>query len=253
MHPVDFLYTQATSIVRPDMEPPALISSGCCYNCGREPEAWLEPGLGYRGMSAYRLPYLHCISCESLYIGSVSILGVERLSKGVPVGNRFGMLSSAALLVENDSATLLASAKILNKLPGNFPLNTRELTGQQVTRFFIDHEPVWPALYISDLGRKKAELINNLRLSYNKDLLFLCSAEQCAPLNANVFQALSEPMATWAADRKLVFIRAMRNLALGNLPPLALVDYFNEHPQERALALLMPRDPHHRLHLLKLL
>lgn len=106
------------------------------------------------------------------------------------------MLPNAALLVENDSATLLASAKILDKLPGSFPLNTRELTGKQVTRFFIDHEPVWPALYITDLGRKKAELIENLRLSYNnKDLLYLCSADQCAPFNANAFKALSETMA----------------------------------------------------------
>ena len=253
-HPIDLLYQQATHIVRPDMAEPESIDTGICHDCLRPVEAWLEPNRGYRGKSSYYVPFQHCISCESLYTGSVRALGVERLTATrVEVGGKFGMMSSAALVVDQQGATLVASNKILDKLPASFPHKTVALTGKAVLHFFMDYQASWPALFISDLGRKKTELIQNLRLSYGKNSVWLCSADDSKEVNFRLLSTMTAEVTKWGSRRKSLFIKNVRALALGFQSPMELSGYFHDHPEERLLIQSMPQDPHARLQLVSLL
>ena len=254
MHPVDLLYQQATYIVSPDMAEPETIDAGICHDCLRPAEEWLEPNRGYRGKSSYYVPFQHCISCESLYTGSVRALGVERLTATrVAVGGKFGMLASAALIVDQQGATLVASNKILEKLPASFPHKTVPLTGKAVLNFFMKYKASWPALFISDLGRKKTELIQNLHLSYSKDTVWVCNADDSREVNFRLLSVINTEVKKWNVSRKNLFIKNVRALALGFQTPMELSQYFQNHHEERSLIQSMPQDPHARLQLVSLL
>lgn len=256
MHPVDFLYQHATHIVKDHLPEPEALPTGICHDCGRPVSQWLIPGRGCTGKDGYSQAYQHCIACESLYHGHESVLGVERQSSGGgSVPQKFGMMASAALLVTEEGGTLLASNKILNKLPATFPLNTVEATGRGVLRWILENPPTYPCLFISDLGRKKTELIQNLRLSYSADEFYLCSANELGCINLDALATVRKGVADWPASDIKAWRFLMRDLAVGKLAPADpnVLSYWEANPDKAALARQFPADPHAKMTMLGLI
>lgn len=255
MHPVDFMYSHATQIVKDHLPSPAPVTNGTCHDCDRPADQWLT-AQGYTGKDGYEQEYLHCVACESLYHGHESVMGVERRSRnGSGVPQKFGMMASAALLVTEEKSTLLASSKILDKLPASFPLQTMELTGRNVLRWVIENPPSYPCLFISDLGRKKTELIQNLKLSYGPDEFYLCSANNLGCINLEALRKIRNEVSHWNKKDINEWRFLVRDIATGKLAPAApsALSFWEANPQKAALARLLPANPHAKLTMLGLI
>lgn len=256
MHPVDFLYLHATQIVKDHLPQPENITEGACHDCGRPAGQWLTPNEGCLGKDGYNQQYQHCVACESLYHGHESVTGIERKTKtGSDVPQKFGMLASAALLVTEEGSTLLASRKILDKLPASFPIRAVEATGRNVLRWVLETPPTYPCLFISDLGRKKTELIQNLRLSYCPEEFYLCSANELGCINLDALGKAREAITDWPANDINVWRSIVRDLAIGKRAPADtdVLSFWEANPDKAAVARLLPANPHAKLTMLGLI
>lgn len=256
MHPVDFLYLHATQIVKDHLPTIESVTKGTCHDCGRLVDQWLTPKQGCLGKDGYSQQYQHCISCESLYHGHESVTGIERKARGGnSVPQKFGMMASAALLVTEEGSTLLASRKILDKLPASFPIRTVEATGRNVLRWVLENSPTYPCLFISDLGRKKAELIQNLKLSYCPEEFYLCSANELGCINLDALGQVRKKIANWSASEISEWRYIMRDLAIGKRAPADpdVLTFWGDNPDKATLARLFPANPHAKLTMLGLI
>lgn len=254
-HAVNFLY-KATGVIRPDMGPTVTIDKRC-DDCGQYARSWVTPFQGYIDKSSYGIPYVHCEACESLYAGSIRLLGVERTAKGgAAVSAKWGMMASMALLVEPNRATLIGTQKTLDKLPAEFPHRTIALTGRSVIAWLLNQEDLtYPLLFIRDLGRKKAELIRNLQLSSGPNQIFLCDADGKIAIDSVLINHLLSATAGWPASVKKNFIDVVRRFSSGELQFTddEMKDFRTKFPEQAKWLKLLPVCPHERIATLQLI
>lgn len=254
-HAVNFLY-RATGVIRSDMGD-TVYTDRRCDDCGQPAHEWVTPFQGYMDRSSYGVPFVHCEACESLYAGSLRILGIERSARGgAAVAAKWGMMASMALLVEKNRTTLIGTNKTLNKLPPTFPHRTVDLTGRAAIAWLFQQEDLtYPLLFIRDLGRKKTELIRNLELSRGPDQIVMCDADGKQAIDSVLVNELLGETGNWSANIKKTFLEIVRKFSTGDLQftDSEMRDFRSKYPDQARWLRLLPVCPHERMAVLKLI
>ena len=211
-------------------------SAGCDKGCA--------PAI-FSGVDSYKNNYNRCISCESLFVGSFRALGTERMAKGSPVPGKIGMLKTVGALITKKRSTVLASEKVINKMPTETPIKAIRATGKDVIRHFLDTDFEFPALLISDIGVKKAELMRSLRMSLSPERLHICSADETITINKVLYREILKDLSQWSATEKNKFVKKNLNYSTGKLSPDDFMQQLNG--KEYEVAKKLPADPHQKI------
>ena len=113
-------------------------------------------------------------------------------------------------------------------------------------------QDAFPLLYISDLSRKKAELVSNLKLTYGKEQIYVCSADATYRQNTRLLQMIrtlqAEDKSSW---KKLAgfIVKGCHGLVAPNDPELH--EFLTANPEALAIARHSPADPHEKLQLMR--
>ncbi|MBO9496933.1 hypothetical protein J7438_23000 [Thalassotalea sp. G20_0] len=113
-------------------------------------------------------------------------------------------------------------------------------------------EEAFPLLYISDIGRKKAELVANLKLTLSKAQIQVCSGELVYRINTELLQAIREmQQADKSGCNKLQGF--IVNSCHGRIAPddEGLHTFLSANPEALAIARRLPADPHEKLQLIR--
>lgn len=243
-----------------------------CADCARPSGAWVA-GQAYEH-SQYGVTDTHCPACHSLYVGSIEHLGIEsyRANGTKPVPAKLGMLTSAAGLVTAQGLTLFLPPGWVDKIgcPAQpiadiVPLSGRRALFEMFTRVQALAEPF---LLIRDFGRKKRELVQNLRVSTRPEQAWVCDANGAESINIPLVMRLRAELAALPLPKPTAkaFFELMRGIAFGTRPLPARIRqtdgssrdndaraFFVANPQLAPLAAQLPIDPYERLATLAIL
>ncbi|GAA4648619.1 hypothetical protein GCM10023116_08880 [Kistimonas scapharcae] len=263
MDAIDFLWTQVTHKMADEMrlETVAAGKVVTCYCCGRASGRWSTPLFEMRVDSYTKLDVAICAPCNALFHGSYRYLGIEKGTIAKPATpGKLGMLVGCGMIVTQRQSILLTNPGWHSRLSAaSEPIfQTVQESGKSAMEFVLQYtreldEDAFPLLYVSDLGRKKTELVENLQLTYHWDELYACTANQTHRINLillDQIRALSKTDKT--ACKKLV--KLVRGSCLGHIPPNApeITAFLTSHPEALNIARKLPCDPHEKLHLLSI-
>jgi hypothetical protein len=180
-------------------------------------------------------------------------MGIERKAgaEGV-VPNKFGMWSSVAVIVDQDGATLLMPEKIISKLPENFPLKVISATKPEMTEALIFAEVKFPAVLISDLGKKKQELVQSLQFSLSDRDRVLCSADSTEHVNAVALKSGLDALAVLSKKDRAAAINLLQQIVRGDVSPRETANLTTDAPSVRTAIAATSKDPYQRILLLKM-
>lgn len=259
-HPIDFFYEYAGYVLRPYMSVESASDSDVCSVCERPSSDWKEPG-NKVVFKNYGIIETHCVSCHSLFEGSIELFGVERLAKGTPVPMKLGMATGCGALVTPNGTELFLNG-FIKKMGAakNPPFPMRELSGIKAHQALILNPPSdQQFLYIGNFGRKKRDLVANLTLSTPKRLV-ICEDSGRSVVSIPVARDLiaASKASGMKAARKNAIKTLLRQYYTGRLSPhdaklLAELKVISEsEPELWQVLLRMPADPHERLNILQL-
>ncbi|MEY8199892.1 MAG: hypothetical protein RPS47_11680 [Colwellia sp.] len=220
------------------------IPGSICGNCTQPSSEWPTPNMGVQGYKdSYGTVMDVCEACITLYESSVEAMGVER-SKTVP--NKIGMWPSVAVLAEPEKITLFMPDKIAQKLPESFPLNVVVATKADMRKALYQNEITYPAVYISDLGKKKKDLVKSMRYSYSDSNFIMCSADQTSYINLNQVRSSIEQFLLLDKKNQKLAVSAIKGLVNGGKTPDQVSDLVADFPDVAQLISKMGRDPYQR-------
>lgn len=265
MHPIDMLYTRLTNtmdeVVAADVSTNIDLNTSCS-DCGRSPQSWKVP-LGmdaedddferqaFVGRDSYGVPVQRCPSCHSLYVGSVKVLGVERMAgkSGIEVPGKYGMLPQTGVCVDQNSVTLVGPEKTNKKIPQSFPHTLINATGTRKLQELIMRDHVYPALIIDDFGKKKSALINNLKISLKRESILSCSAEGVTEYNQVAIRNLLDLLSPLKSSDIRKWATLVRHVCDGkiNTDDKTFQQFARDHHQVIRATAELPDDPHDRV------
>ena len=260
-HAIDFFYQHAGRVLRPFMNVESASETDRCAVCERGSDQWLYPGEKVSFVN-YGATEVHCVSCHSLYEGSIELFGVERMAGGsTPVPMKLGMATGCGALVTPESTTLFLNGFIKKMGQAkNPPFKMVELSGQKAHKTVLTDPPTNKQyLYIGNFGRKKRDLVQNLKLSDSGNLVICEESEQIV---VNLQAARSLLLATeqtgLKVPRKNAIKTVLRKFYTGLLTPqddsllTELDNIAKQEPMVWEALKTMPADPHERLNILKI-
>lgn len=189
-HPIDFFYAHAGKVLEPYMDTSNAVDGDLCAVCERDTSEWANPKLKVE-FEAYGVKENHCLSCHSLYQGSIELFGVERLAKGTAVPMKLGMATGCGALITQSDVTLFLNGFIKKmSLAEKAPFAMVEMSGKKAHNFMIENTPEEDTyLYIGNFGRKKKDLVSNLKMSHGRTL-FICEESGITEIMPRVIKDL---------------------------------------------------------------
>ncbi len=180
-----------------------------CYCCGRPSGLWAVPYYQLRIDNYIKLEVPICAPCNALFHGSYQYLGLEKGTPEKPTAaGKLGMLVGCGLIVTQQQKLLLTNPGWDKRLRVAVKpvFDLQQISGKGALDFALEFiitldQDAFPLLYISDLGRKKAELVANLKLTHTKDKIYVCSADATYRLNTKLLQNIR----TMQAEDKIVW------------------------------------------------
>ncbi|MND11799.1 hypothetical protein D3C87_703140 [compost metagenome] len=261
MHPVQLVFDHLTHIVAHAMGEPTETDQACTC-CGR-PAAEFG-GKGYAVIDSYSLHQLHCPACQSFFVGDIDIMGVERLAKGTPISNKFGMFPGVGWIfcLETQQSHLLAPPGVTKKLPASTmqALNVVEVTEAGHLPFILSLDWPYPLLYIKSFGKKTKALIQGLSISPSRQSLICCCDDGIDALNRVMYtididqaSSLATELSELPKASVTLFNQVVMGLASGRMSPKTATETLRDNPSVMSLMRQCPVDPHQRLALLRLI
>lgn len=264
MDGIDFLWQQATCQMADEM--PLLDSrvsddAISCYCCGRQSSEWAVPDYGLRVDSYILMEVPICAPCNALFHGSYRFMGIEKGSPEKPgAAGKLGMLVGCGLLVTQKQRLLLTNPGWDKRLRvATQPIfELRQVSGRGALDYALNFimeldQDEFPLLYISDLGRKKAELVANLKLTHSKAQIYVCSSDAAYRLNMAIVQAIrtlqENDKSCWKKLEGFIS-KGCHGLIAPNDP--GLHEFLSGNPDALAIARSLPADPHEKLQLMRI-
>lgn len=197
-----------------------------CSCCGAPPASWPTPEKAVLDKDGYGMDLVLCEDCIPLYNSTVEHMGVERLTGSKSeVPNKFGMWASVSVIADQNGATLYMPQKIFDKLPPGFPVKTVVWESKkQATELMTNADVAWPAVVISDLGKKKPEMVNSLVYSYGSTEVAWCSADETSLFNQEALLKIIELVKPLAKKERTAISKALTQSAGGLVSPAGLYD-----------------------------
>lgn len=165
---------------------------------------------------------------------------------------RFGMLSGAGMLI--------TKSKLIFYVPGehfqNFaaikdmPFELKPIGGGSMILDVIKEIDSTPALFINSFGVKKANLVNNLKLTTNPSELYICNDDENIKVNLKAFNVLFEFLTATNKKTHEDIFSLIRNIKNGKLLPSDISDTIARMDNPKKLADMLkalPIDPHEAL------
>ncbi|WP_419834087.1 hypothetical protein [Endozoicomonas atrinae] len=256
---IDFLWNRVTHAMAEEMKLREA-ENETCYCCNRHSSQWIDPRYEWRVDSYIRLEVPICAPCNALFHGSYQFLGIEKGTEEKPVApGKLGMLVGCGLIVTQTKAILLTNPGWDKRLrAAKRPLFTMvQVSGKSAAEYAITTirslpDAAFPLLYISDIGRKKAELIQHMEYSLSRDLIYSCSSDPAIKMDMQLIDTM-RALATsnksgWKKLERFIF-----NACHGRIAPndAGLREFLLGWPEALAFAQKLPADPHEKLKLLR--
>lgn len=263
MDGIDFLWLQATNQMADEMQ---LLNANdsdepiSCYCCGRPSGQWAEPYYLLRIDNYIKLDVPICAPCNALFHGSYQYLGLEKGTPEKPTAaGKLGMLVGCGLVVTQQQKLLLTNPGWDKRLRAAVTpiFELQQVSGKSALDFALNFileldQDAFPLLYISDLGRKKAELVSNLTLTHHKEQIYVCSADATYRLNTRLLHAIrtmqAEDKSSWKKLEGFI-AKGCQGLIAPNDP--GLHEFLTANPEALAIARHLPADPHEKLQLMR--
>lgn len=260
MDPIDFIWDKLTHKLECEMDLLPVNDNVSCYCCSRPSGSWLCKSVKYRVDNYLKFQVPVCAACNALFHGSFEQLGAERGTQEDPTAaGKLGMLVGCGLIVTPTESILLANPGWYKRLNwATSPLcRIENISGKEADTFAETYvrsanTKQFPLLYITNLGRRKLELINSLAFTMTSDVLVCCAADSTTRLNLKLIDRmrgmLKEDKPTW--DKLKKFIEAS---CRGFIRPddKELRHFLIKSPSALSIAKVLPVDPHEKLSLLK--
>ncbi len=174
---IDFLYANLTHKLVSEFTIVDAELGDVCTCCGRPSAEWLEPSKKTVGSYSGQVE-THCLSCQGLYHGSFEKIGHEGFRGTSPVAMKLGMLKGCGLLLTTDGSVLYAPGKYFQKFKdakNSIFDEIVDLGGKRVILDVLGRKPEPPFLFILNFGVKKADLVQNLKVSESSQSVLVCS------------------------------------------------------------------------------
>jgi hypothetical protein len=257
-HPIDFFYQHAGHVLKPYMTTVAATKDDHCSVCGRSQPEWGYPTEKVV-FTQYGVTEVHCVACHSLYEGSSELFGIERIARGSPVPMKLGMAVGCGALVTPQGTTLYLNAFIKKmEKAAKPPFPMVELTGKAAHLSIIDNPPECDQfLYIGNFGRKKRDLVKNLRVS-NRDTLFICEESSCTEIPIKCLVDLRKASEGVSESLITSVKRTLKDVFTGQSTPdnekviANLTKVADEAPSLVAAIRALPADPHQSIQILRM-
>ena len=265
MDGIDFLWLHATHPMADEMQ---LLNANdsdesiSCYCCGRPSNDWAVPLYQLRLDSYIQLNVPICAPCNALFHGSYQYMGIEKGTPEKPTAaGKLGMLVGCGLLVTQQQKILLTNPGWDKRLKtASKPIfEQHQVSGKGALDYALNFimelgNEAFPLLYIADLGRKKAELVANLRLTISRASINICSADSAWRLNTGLMQSIrtmqQHDKAGWKKLEGYIFKSCHGQIAPNDD---GLHAFLNTHAEALTIARSLPADPHNKLQLLRVL
>lgn len=265
MDGIDFLWQQATSRMADEMQ---LLDSRdsdesiSCYCCDRRSGEWAAPYYQLRADSYIRIDVPICAPCNALFHGSYQYMGMEKGSLEKPTATgKLGMLVGCGMIVTQTQRILLTNPGWDKRLKAaTQPIfELHQVSGKgaldYALNFIIDLEDdAFPLLYVSDIGRKKAELVANLKLTLSKEQIYVCSGDITYRLDTALLHSIrtlqEQDKSGWKKLATFIF-KGCHGQVAPNDP--GLHEFLSGNPEALAIARGLPADPHAKLQLLRVI
>jgi hypothetical protein len=220
-----------------------------CSNCLIHSSEWESPSLGIEQYTdSYGSRMTICSACYTLYESSEEAMGIERKAgKDGTVPNKFGMLASVAVLIEPTKTTMFLPDKIFQKLPSDFPITTVVSTKAEMRAALLARKIEYPAVYISDLGKKKKELVASIAFSISDERFVMCSADDVKYLNLTECRnAIAEFNKLPDKKTQMEAVKTLRLIIDGHLSPEEASQVIEESPFLARFLESAGKDPYQR-------
>ncbi|MGI2030020.1 hypothetical protein [Endozoicomonas acroporae] len=263
MDGIDFLWQYATSPMADEMQLLDVNDSNepiSCYCCGRPSGEWSAPQYQMRVDSYINVEVPICAPCNSLFHGSYKYLGIEKGTPDKPgAPGKLGMLVGCGLIVTQKQNMLLTNPGWDKRLrvATNPLFELLQVSGKGALEYACQRilelsDDEFPLLYISDIGRKKAELVANLKLTHSKAQIRVCSSDSAFRINTELLHAIrtmqQDDKNGWKKLATFIFSSCHGRIAPNDE---GLHSFLSANPEALAIARSLPADPHEKLQLLK--
>ena len=263
MDGIDFLWLHATNQMADEMQLLDVNDSEeplSCYCCGRPSGEWAVPLYQQRIDSFIKLEVPVCAPCNALFHGSYRYMGIEKGTVKKPTtAGKLGMLVGCGLIVSQTQKILLTNPGWDKRLrAATLPLfEMHQVSGKGALEFALERimaftPDEFPLLYIADIGRKKAELVANLKLTRSKAQIRVCSGESVFRINTDLLHAIramqQQDKSGWKKLEGFIFSSCHGRIAPNDE---GLHGFLSASPEALAIARSLPADPHEKLQLLK--
>ncbi|NQZ49648.1 MAG: hypothetical protein HRT95_05515 [Moritella sp.] len=261
MDPIDYLWTRLTEPLGAEMVLQEINGEDVtCYCCDRKSQYWASGKYVNRQDSYLKMEVPVCAPCNALFLGTQR-LGIEKGTQEKPAGfGKLGMLAGCGLIVTAKESIILTNPGWHKRISysDNVLCRLEMVSGKSAFEYIValmkTLEPAdFPVLYISDLGRKKAELVKNLVYTTDSKVLIACSANGAARIDL----ALLDELQKFAVNDKkswTKFKRFINDASHGRISPSdeKLQEFMAISPESLRLARLLPADPHEKLALMRI-
>lgn len=219
----------------------------------------------YIGQNSYKQDVTYCVCCAAFFQNNPEVLGIEK-PKAPNTSQKFGMLAGSGVFIEQDTQRTFFF--IPDKSADKLPEKTVELMSElgievvKITQFnqlsFLSGTDLnFPALWINNFGKKTTNLVSNLKLSTSGSALQMVtddelnsSTEAMYKIDLPLLMRFSEK---YMADKaKAKFKKALTDLSNGSISPKKMAELLEQHPSLKELLVLLPKDPHQRIELIRL-
>jgi len=244
--PAHFMFENMTSWLVPHITECSVtnISDSVCGCCGQSSTNWPNANKGVKGhKDSYGTVYDLCTMCMTLFYSNADLMGVERAPR---VPNKFGMWASVGALIEKGKTTLFMPQKIKDKLPDNFPLDVQVLTGGNKLKYVLQSDVTFPCLFIDDLGKKKAELMASLEVSYHSEIFYICKAEETTSFNLAAIKEAIAKFSELDSKEQAKFKKLIKESSSGAISPMQLSEAVVESEALTALTRIIGPNPEQR-------
>lgn len=264
MHGIDFLWHHATHIMSDEMNLLTQLPKDptiTCYCCDRPSLQWSQPAFENRNDSYIKVNVPICAPCNALYHGSYKYMGIEKGTPEKPTASgKLGMLTGCGMIVSQKQRILLTNPGWDNRLKtASHPIfECHQMSGKGALGYALNlimnlDSGEFPLLYVSDLGRKKAELVANLKLTLDKQEIYVCSADGVQRINTALLNAIQvmqqQDKAGWKKLSGFIFKSCNGQIAPNDED---LGKFLKSNTMALELAKMLPADPHEKLLLLRM-
>lgn len=194
MHPVDYIYAKVGNKKHLDFvnwTPLGERKTVQCTLCQRPSSDW-----AYKFFAIYPNTYskgqmdIQCPGCHVFIAGHADYLGFESKAKGKL--NRLGMMIGVSAVISAKENHLYVSSGYYEKLKDipNCPFTLHLASPRDVVPMWCEQPFEYPAVFIRELNRNSAALIENLYLSTSPTDIRFCSARMQAPFDYTLARKL---------------------------------------------------------------